>query len=59
MDCSDGQGRCAAEFHVGPATGAMRCELQDGHQGQWHRSEDAGWEWVTGQLWPLLPRSAA
>lgn len=48
---------CDAEVWVGPVSGAAHCELEHGH-GKWHRSDNAGWEWSDGQLWPL-PRRVA
>lgn len=50
--------RCDAEICVGPVSGVARCELDAGHGGRWHRSDEAGWEWCKGQLWPLPPEAA-
>ena len=52
-------GLCGAKIELGPVSGVARCELEVGHTSTWHRSDDAGWEWSTGQLWPLLPGDAA
>lgn len=50
--------RCDAEICVGPVSGVAHCELDAGHGGRWHRSDEAGWEWCKGQLWPLPPEAA-
>lgn len=50
---------CDGGIWIGPVTGLVRRQLEAAHPSRWHRSEDAGWEWVDGQLWPLPPRRAA
>jgi hypothetical protein len=51
--------RCDAGIWVGPVTGLVCCQLENGHPSRWHRSDEAGWEWSEGQLWPLPPSEAA
>jgi hypothetical protein len=57
VSTADAASACGTEIWIGPVSGAARCELQSGH-GKWHRSDEAGWEWCDGQLWPL-PRQVA
>jgi hypothetical protein len=44
---------CRERFDLRPQSGALHCDLDEGHGSDWHRNEAAGYEWSGRDLWPL------